>query len=306
MESASTPQEAETDTGLAVGVIGTGNMGSSLVRGWSRALGDRTRLLVWDKMASATDRVAGLEGVDVAGSLEQLVREADIVVIVVKPKDGDGLLRSIAGSLRRDHVVVSAMAGVDLRQIRAAAGPVPRLFRVMPNLGVEVGAGVVGVAAEEPPVTQPVPRSPEAVSAGDLANRQAGEALDRVAALFDALGLAVVVPEAMMDTVTAVSGTGPALLALALEALEDGGVAAGLPRPTVRAFARRTMLGAARMLVAGEGPAGELRDRLIPEGDVLQGGLEVLRERGVRTAFHEAVVAAAQRSRDMKARSGAG
>ena len=100
--------------------------------------------------------------------------------------------------------------------------------------------------------------------------------------LFAALGLAVLVPESMLDTVTAVSGTGPALLALALEGLEDGGVAAGLPRLVARAFARRAMLGAARMLVAGDGPAAELQQRLAPPAIRSHEGLDVLEERGVR------------------------
>ena len=102
------------------------------------------------------------------------------------------------------------------------SGPRPALFRVMPNLGVEVGAGTIAVAAE--PGVAP-------------------EVEQRVVDLFSALGLTVVVPESMLDAVTAVSGTGPALLALALEGLEDGGVAAGLPRSLARAFARRAMLG---------------------------------------------------------------
>jgi pyrroline-5-carboxylate reductase len=276
---------SETEAATAVGVIGTGAMGGALVRGWSRALGVRARLLVWDTIPSAIDRVAACEGVSVAGSLDSLVAEAGIIVVVVKPKDGEALLRSIAGSLREDHVVISSMAGVELRQIREATGPRPALFRVMPNLGVAVGAGMVAVSAEP--------------------GAQRAEALAPVVGLFDSLGAAVVVPENMLDTVTALSGTGPALLALALEGLEDGGVAAGLPRASARAFARRAMLGAARTLVGGEGSAEDLARRLVPSGGALQVGLGVLEERGVRSAFQEAVVAAAQRARDMRAPSSA-
>jgi len=255
-------------------------MGGALVRGWSRALGAEARLLVWDKLPGAVNRVAGCEGVAVAESLAQLVAEADLIRVVVKPKDGDALIRSIAGSLREDHKVISSMAGVELRQIREAAGAKPALFRVMPNLGVEVGAGMVAVSAE-----------PGANDEG---------ALEEVVAVFDVLGLAVVVPEDMLDTVTALSGTGPALLALALEGLEDGGVAAGLPRSQARMFARRAVLGAARRLVAGEGSAEDLVNALIPPGDALEEGLHVLEQRRVRSAFEEAVVAAAQRARDMR------
>jgi pyrroline-5-carboxylate reductase len=270
---------------VTVGVIGTGNMGSALVRGWARALGSGVRLLVWDKLPSAVERVADCAGVASADSPAHLAAEATFIIIVVKPKDGDELLRSLAPLLREGQVVVSSMAGVELEQLRHAAGPRPALFRVMPNLGVEVGAGMVAVAGE---------------SGADA------EIQNQVVELFSALGSAVLIPESMMDTVTAVSGTGPALLALALEGLEDGGVAAGLPRATARAFARTAMLGTARMLVAGGAPADDLQRRISGSGDVLAEGLDVLKERGVRKAFVEAVGAAARRARQMRAPSGSG
>jgi pyrroline-5-carboxylate reductase len=273
------------ETGTTIGVIGTGNMGSALVRGWSRAPALGARLLVWDKIPGALQRVAECESVVVAGSPAQLVAEAEFVIVVVKPKDAEELLHSIAPLLGEGHVVISSMAGVELGQIRRMSGPRPALFRVMPNLGVEVGAGTVAVAAE-------AGVSPEMEQ--------------RVVDLFGALGLTVVVPESMLDAVTAVSGTGPALLALALEGLEDGGVAAGLPRSLARAFARRAMLGAARMLVAGDESAAELRQRLAPPGDPIREGVDVLEERGVRLAFQQAVEAASQRARQMRAPSGAG
>ena len=271
------------EAGVTIGVIGTGNMGSALVRGWSRSPALGARLFVWDKIPSAAQRVEGCEGVVLAGSPAQLVAEAEFVIVVVKPKDAEGLFRSIGPLLREDQVVISSMAGVELGQIRRVVGPLPALVRVMPNLGVEVGAGTVAVAAE-------VGVSPELEQ--------------RVVRLFAALGLTVVVPESMLDAVTAISGTGPALLALALEGVEDGGVAAGLPRSLSRAFARRAMLGAARMLVAGDESAAGLRQRLVPPGDPLGEGMDVLEDRGVRLAFQQAVEAATQRARQMRAPSG--
>jgi pyrroline-5-carboxylate reductase len=283
-----------TAPAVTIGVIGTGNMGSALVRGWSRrsAAGsvagsvagsaERVRLLVWDKIPAATQRVAGCEGVEIAGSPAALVSEATVVLIVVKPKDAAEALAAVAPLFRAGHIVVSAMAGVELEQIRKMCGPAPAVFRVMPNLGVEVGAGTVAVAAE-----QDVPT----------------EARELVVELFAALGLTALVPEGMMDAVTAVSGTGPALLAIAVEGLEDGGVAAGLPRTMARMFARRAMLGAARTLLTdsrAEQPAAALREQLAPAGDPLAEGVESIEERGVRSAFQSAVEAASARARSMR------
>jgi pyrroline-5-carboxylate reductase len=270
--------------GTIVGVIGTGNMGSALVRGWSRAA-PGVRLLVWDKLPSAVQRLADCEGVVPAVSAARLTAEAAFVVVVVKPKDAGEVLRTIGSSLRAGQILISSMAGVELEQIRRLSGPDPALFRVMPNLGVEVGAGTVAVAAE--------PGAPPEIA-------------QQVVDLFSVLGVTVLVPEGMLDAVTAVSGTGPALLALVLEGLEDGGVAAGLPRSLAQTFARRALLGAARLLVAGDGPAVELQQQLLPPGDPLRQGLEVLEERGVRLAFQQAVEAATRRARQMRAPSGGG
>ena len=269
--------------GVTVGVIGTGNMGSALVRGWVRGLSPDARVVVWDKVAAAVQRVSECAGVVVAESPADLVKRAAFIIVVVKPKDGDELLRSIAPLLGEGQIVVSSMAGVELEQIRRAAGPSPALFRVMPNLGVGVGVGMVAVASEP---------------GGDV------EARARVVDLFDVLGSAVLVPESALDTVTAVSGTGPALLSIAIEGLEDGGVAAGLSRSSSRLFARTAALGAARILVAGDRPAGELPQRMNMPQDALQEGFKVLEERSVRPVFAEAVEAAAQRARQMRAPSG--
>jgi pyrroline-5-carboxylate reductase len=154
----------------------------------------------------------------------------------------------------------------------------------MPNLGVAVGAGTIAVAAE-PGV--------------------AAELQEEVVELFAALGLAVVVPEGMLDAVTAVSGTGPALLAVALEGLEDGGVAAGLPRALAQAIARRSVLGTARCLAAGDGSAAGLLRSLVPAGDPLEEGLSILEERGVREAYQRAVEAATARAGEIRAQTGA-
>jgi pyrroline-5-carboxylate reductase len=267
---------------ITIGVIGTGNMGSALVRGWSRVLRPGWRLVVWDKIPSAVERLAGYQGVTIAGSPGELLAESDFVIVVVKPKDAGELLGSVRPWLREDQVLVSAMAGVALEQIREWCGPRPALIRVMPNLGVELVAGTVAVAAG--PGTSP-------------------ELERQVTDLFGLLGLATTVPEGMLDAVTAVSGTGPALLAIALEGLEDGGVAAGLPRALARTLARSAMLGAARMLVASEESAGELRRRLVPPGDPLHDGVDIMEERGVRLAYERSVEAASERARQMRVAS---
>lgn len=267
-----------------IGVIGTGNMGSALVRGWLRAVDPDLRLLVWDKVASAAERLVTCEAVAVPPSLEWLVRESDPLVVVVKPKDAAEVLAGVAPLLGRGQMVISSMAGVELSRIRDLTGPKPTLFRMMPNLGVELGAGAVAVADE--------PGGP----AGSL---------QAVIDLLSVLGLTVPVPEQMLDAVTAVAGTGPALLAVALEALEDGAVAVGLTRSTARRLVRQTALATARLLPAYDDSAARVRDEVFGCDSVAGLAIAKLERRGMRTAYQQAVEAAMRRSLELRAQTSA-
>jgi pyrroline-5-carboxylate reductase len=260
----------------AIGVIGTGAMGTALVRGWVRCSPSPVEILVWDKVPAAMERALAEEGVVAASSLEQLVSVSATILVVVKPKDAPEVLGTLAILARSDQTVVSSMAGVTLSRIRDMVGPTPRVFRIMPNLGVELGVGAVAVAAEP--------------------GRQDAEA-DDVLGLFDRLGLARLVPEEMMDAVTAVSGSGPAFIALAVEALEDGAVAAGSSRTLARALVRQAALSEAGLLSLHSNSASQLREHLAATGELDEVGLATLGDRGVCSAFQDAVNAAVNRSR---------
>jgi len=261
-----------------VGVIGTGNMGSALVKGWLRCERAGVRLIVWDKIQDAAQRLVTPGRVSLAGSLDDLAARTDAVLVVVKPKDAPEVLGAIAPRLRDKQILISSMAGVALEQIRAKVGPGPCLFRVMPNLGVELGVGAVAIAPEQGVPTAEV----EAVSE-----------------LFVCLGVVRCVPESMLDAVTAVAGSGPAFLALAVEGLEDGAVAAGLPRATARRVVRLSALATARLLELHSDSPAELRTRLTAApGD--RRGMEILELRTVRKAFRQATEAAAKRGSQLR------
>lgn len=264
-----------------VGVIGTGNMGSALVKGWLRPPDPGVDVLVWDKVEDAARRLLSSGPVQLAGSLARLVTEADVVLVVVKPKDAKEVLEGIAGLLREEQAVISSMAGLTLDWIRGILGPGPSLFRIMPNLGVELGAGAIALAHE--------PDTPAAE-------------VEAVLDLLAPLGLVETLPERLFDAVTGVSGSGPAFLALAIEGLEDGAVAAGLSRVLARSLVRQTVLATAAQLSLYSDSPAELRARLATIGDRGSLGMETLEERGVRSAFQKAVEAAVERSRQMRAR----
>jgi pyrroline-5-carboxylate reductase len=252
-----------------VGIIGTGNMGSALVKGWLRA-DDWPGLIVWDRVEEAMHSVLADERVKAAASLDEVVAKAEVIVLVVKPKDAQEVLGHLAKLMQSGHTLVSAMAGLPLERLRGAVGPGPQVVRIMPNLGVEVGAGAVVVAVE--------PGSPTAT-------------LESMLTLFRPLGLVEVLPEETFDAVTAVSSSSPAFLAVAIEALEDGAVAAGLSRAAARTVVRQAALAVATD--ASDGPVAGTAGPVAVAARLLE-------ERGVRSAFRRAVGAAVERSRQIQ------
>jgi pyrroline-5-carboxylate reductase len=261
---------------LTVGVVGTGNMGSALIKGWLRA--DRAPgLIVWDQLEAAMRAVCSDKRVRAAASLEELAGKADVVLVVVKPKDAGGLLGRLAGLVREGQIVVSAMAGLPLERLRTALGPGPEVVRIMPNLGVEAGAGAVVVAAE--------PGLPAV-------------ARETTLALFRELGSVEFLAEEAFDAVTAVSSSSPAFLAVAIEGLEDGAVAAGLTRAAARAVVRQAALATAAV-APGEGAASAAEPSAASSAGAPAAAVDLLEERGVRLAFRQAVAAAVARSRQM-------
>jgi len=262
-----------------VGVVGAGNMGAALVKGWLRSEEAGADLVVWDKVEAAARGLPASARLTVAASLGDLAARADVVLIVVKPKDSGEVFGAIAGDLGEGRIVISSMAGVTIETMRAALGPGPVLFRIMPNLGVELGAGAVALAAEP----------------------GAGEAeVAAVTKLLEPLGYVEAVPEELLDVVTAVSGSGPAFLALAMESLEDGAVAAGLSRAAARIMVREAALEIAGLLPGHADSPGGLRESLLAGGDLERAALDVVQDREVRAAFRRAVEAALDRSRRLR------
>jgi pyrroline-5-carboxylate reductase len=120
-----------------------------------------------------------------------------------------------------------------------------------------------------------------------------------VKALLQPLGLVEEVPEALFDVVTAVSGSGPAFLALAVEGIEDGAVAAGLGRSAARELIRQSMLDMARRLAHHLYSAAELKEQSLRSGSMNPAVTKILDDRGIEAAFRQAVATAMARSREM-------
>lgn len=268
-----------------IGVIGAGNMGGALVRGLLAGSPPGSAFLVSDAYHERAVELAGCDPARISALLDPvaLAEESDLLIVSVKPQDMTPLLQSLSGAIRPGSPLVSTAAGVTLARLREAAGPAPAVFRIMPNLAVSIGAGVVALAGETTP-------DPDGTAARHL---------EGLRSLFASLGVVEVLDEALFDVVTAVTGSGPGFLAVVFEALEDGAVRAGLPRPIARAFVRQTAVGTGLLLQQETGSAAHLKDRVSSPGGTTIAGLAVLEDRGVRGALLRAVEAATERGRQL-------
>jgi len=203
------------------------------------------------------------------------VTRGEIVILAVKPQTLGAVAATPADWDQR--LTISVAAGIQLAQLQSQFGT-QRIVRVMPNTPSLIAAGAAAFCC-----------GPQ-VTAADA------EAVER---LFTAVGLVARVPEHQMDAVTAVSGSGPAYVFLIIEALADGGVAAGLPRDLALRLATQTVAGAAQLVrETGEHP-GALKDAVASPGGTTIAGLHSLDQNAVRGAMIDAVQAAARRSREL-------
>jgi pyrroline-5-carboxylate reductase len=259
---------------VKLGVIGGGVMGSAIV----------SRLLTQGTYQSAEISI-GEPTLEQRAALQQqlgvlvtednnLVAMAPVLLLAVKPQIFD----KVVAELTQPHptqIVISILAGVSIDRLERAF-PDRAVIRAMPNTPATVGMAMT------------------AISAGSRVDSQQ---LELATKIFQAIGEVVTVPESLMDAVTGLSGSGPAYVAIAIEALADGGVAAGLPRPIADRLALQTVLGTAQLLNESKLHPAQLKDRVTSPGGTTITGIAKLEQAGFRSALIEAVIAAANRSR---------
>jgi pyrroline-5-carboxylate reductase len=262
-----------------IAILGSGNMGEALVKGLLRAGKTQPEALVCsDPRAERREELHKRYGVQVTADNRAAVAQSDIVVIAVKPQTIDVLLEEIAPAVDAKKLVISIAAGVPIAAISRKLGAGVHIIRTMPNTPALVGAGATALA-----------KGPHATD-GDL---------EQALALFEAVGVAVVVEEHHLDAVTGLSGSGPAFVFMAIEALADGGVKVGLARPVAMALAAQAVMGSAKLVLeTGEHP-GRLKDQVTSPGGTSIAGLHALESAGFRAALIAAVEAATKRSREL-------
>lgn len=278
------PSAAQTPAAMIgpIAFVGGGNMARNLVGALRHAGVPAREITVAEPMEALRAALVRDFGIAAHATAGDAVPGAQTLVLAVKPQVMAQVCAELAAALGPARpLVISIAAGIRLGQIDAWLGGGFPVVRVMPNTPALVGAGAAGLIAN---------------ALVDDTQRA------RAAALLDAAGRSAwIEDEALMDTVTALSGSGPAYFFLLVEALEDAAVAQGLPRETARLLAAQTCLGAGRMLVEGGEPPALLRERVTSPGGTTAAALAAFAAGGLRELAAAAVAAATRRGQELAA-----
>ena len=266
---------------MELGIIGGGVMGEAILsRLLAQGIYPAQAVAVGDRHEERCQWLRSRYGVQAVTDNRQIV-QARVLLLAVKPQSLKQVFQELGNQQVRveSELVISILAGVSLAQLGEFLPHKP-IARVMPNTPARVGAGISAIAANE------------------LVN---AEQRALVRQIFGCVGTVVEVPESLLDAVTGLSGSGPAYVAVIIEALADGGVRVGLPRAIAQELAVQTVLGTAQLLKeTGLHPA-QLKDQTASAGGTTIAGLVVLERCALRSALIEAVTAATQRAQELRA-----
>lgn len=266
----------------SVAIIGCGNMGAALLRGFYRRR-EKTgaTLIACDSDSKKVDTLVEELGIRGTTDPAEAVSLAQTIVIALKPSITSqvaSLIRKPLKSKRGECLLVSIVAGKTVESYRSIIGDWLNVVRVMPNLPVLIGQGVSAIYAED------------------------SNHAETCQSLFSAVGSTLrVEKEEDLNTATAIGGSGPAFICVVIEAMSDAGVKLGLPRKDALKMAVQTVLGTAALLKEGEGHPAILKDMVASPGGTTIRGLHVLEDRSVRGALICAIEEAAKRAQELAA-----
>lgn len=264
---------------LRFAFLGGGNMAEALIKGLLAGLAVNPRHIVaTDVIRERCDYLRETYGIRTSDDNPQTVRDSQVIFLAVKPQTVPALLAAISPEVDQDKLVISIAAGISLFTLQHALADDSRLVRVMPNTPALVLAGAAGISPSA------------AATPADVA---------LVERIFNVVGRATVVSDGMMDTVTGLSGSGPAFVFALIEGLSDGGVLMGLDRPTATMLAAQTVLGAAKMVLETGKHPGELKDMVTSPAGTTIAGMQALEDGGLRGLMMAAVRRATERSQEL-------
>jgi pyrroline-5-carboxylate reductase len=257
---------------ISLGVIGGGNMAQAIIAGIQRSQSGLVRTMVAEPHPETRTMLSNL-GIHTVASASEVMPTSDFLMLAVKPQVMSSVCQDIAADLRSDQRIISIAAGITIASIRRALGDVTNpIIRVMPNTPVCVGEGMSALATDQP------------IEAAD--RRVASE-------LFDACGRTVWLDnEDMIDSVTAISGSGPAYFFLMIESMVRSAIRLGVPPETARTLVTQTAKGASAMVETSDVGPDVLRQRVTSPGGTTAAALKVFEDDDYGDLIDRAMIAA--------------
>ncbi len=261
-----------------VGIIGTGNMGESILKALLKNNVAKKNICFIEAKKDRADHIANTYGIDEVREVPELAKRSDAIILAVKPQDASKILPDIASSITDSNILISIMAGITIPKIISIAGRPLRVVRMMPNLAIKVNEGVIGMTASAD------------VSADDFS---------AIKSLFSRAGLIVDVDEVHMDAITSLGASSPAFFLLFLEAMIDAGVHIGLPRDKAKAISIQVVRGTIEMLEQDQIHPALMREMITSPGGTTISGLASLEANAFKGNIIEAIEKAALRAKEL-------
>ncbi|MEW6052701.1 MAG: pyrroline-5-carboxylate reductase [Nitrospirota bacterium] len=256
---------------MVIGFIGGGNMAEALVKGLIR--GGKKDIIVSEPREDRRVFLENTYGITTTPDNKEVLRGCNVIVLAIKPQNMDDVTAEFAGSVSEDKIIVSIAAGITIAYLSERLRT-SKIIRVMPNTPALVQEGMSVLSLCE-----------------CIPDREMAFIRD----IFMSVGKVLILPEKHMDAVTALSGSGPAFIALFAESMAEAGVAAGLSREDAAELAVQTLIGTAKLLETGM-PPDKLREMVTSPGGTTAAGLAAFEQKGIGDIVTAAIMAARDRS----------
>lgn len=260
-----------------LGLIGVGNMGTSILEGLIRqSLISGRQVFVYDKFAEKAEAFANRYGLRKAASNAELVRVSDVILLAIKPQDLGAVSEEFKAELKSEKIVISILAGMTLDKLEKTLGNTASIVRAMPNLGAKVGESLTALDGKD------------------------NNVLATAETVFSGCGKTVRLPEVHFDMYTALAGSGPAYFFLLMETIEKKALEQGFSPEAARLTAVQTAVGASLAAKAASESTADLRQMVTSKGGTTEAALSVLENGKIRDLFSSAYDAAAARGRELR------
>ena len=263
---------------MKLGFVGCGNMATAIIKGIiDKRIVEASDVIVSDASSKALEKASSM-AVTTTVVNQQVVKEANVVVLAVKPQYIEAVINEIKDSVTSETLFISIVAGKTIAWFEEKFGKSIKLVRTMPNTPALVGEGMTGACPNQNVTT---------------------EDMEVALKILNGFGLVEVVPEHLIDVVVSVSGSSPAYVFMFIEAMADGAVADGMPREQAYRFAAQAVLGSAKLMLETGMHPGQLKDMVCSPGGTTIEAVRVLEDKGMRSAVIEAMKACVKKAKEL-------